>query len=600
MSGICGIVRFDGQTVKKEEVQNILDAMQNCGNDTEGIWIDGNVGFGHKMLWATPESLHEKQPLISKDANMVLTADARIDNREELFEKLDINGSDFDVITDIDLILLSYQKWGEDCPKYLIGDFAFIIHDIKNKKFVCIRDHMGIKPFYYYLSKDKFIFASDIEPIFANFEIEKIPNIEGINNILSSSSLEYTETLFRNISRLPLAHIMVIDNKSIASKRYWFPENININNELTLEEAGLKFYELLKKAVSSRLRSAYPIGCELSGGLDSSSITTIATEIKGNDNIKSFSLRYGEMSCDEGKYIEAVINQLGIEAHFVYADLLDYKNKYSIEHQYQLRPEWFVHGVELETSAEFELIQSEDVRVMLTGLGSDQIIGGDLIVLADYFEKLQLMRLYSELKYYGFSSRVIINKVILPILPKKLINILRIMLNKPKLSHDKNKISFDTLFKDIEKIKHKMSHNQQINLADIIGMHTAYMADRTTYQIGGHYDIEFRHPFFDRDLIEFSLTLPPYMKVSKGTRKIILREAMKEKLTKIVHERTDKGEYTPIIEHQIQATLFDNIEEKSLIKKYAIMSENDLNLRYERNVWSIIGLEYWLCHHFEM
>lgn len=599
MSGICGIVRFDGQAVKKEEIQNMLDAMQNRGNDAEGIWVDGNVGFGHKMLWTTPESLHENQPLISKDSNLVITADARIDNRDELFKKLEINEKDFDVITDIDLILWSYQKWGEDCPKYLIGDFAFIIYDIKNKKFVCIRDHMGIKPFYYYVSKDKFIFASEIEPIFANFDIQKIPNIEGINNILSSSALDYDQTLFKNILRLPIAHSMVLHNKNVKLKRYWFPEKIKVNWNITLEQAGLKFYELLKKAVNVRLRSAYPVGCELSGGLDSSSITTIATEIKGSKHIKSFSLRYGKMSCDEGKYIEAVISQLGIDAHFVQADLLDYKNKYSIENQYKLRPEWFVHGVELEIPAEFELIQSTNVRVMLTGLGSDQVIGGDSVVLADYFANFQYVRLYSELKHYGFSKRVIKNKVILPLLPKNLINILRSILNKPNQGQDKNKIFFDTLFEDIEKDKHKMSHNQQISLGDIIGMHTAYMADRTTYQIGGHYDIEFRHPFFDKDLIEFSLTLPPYMKFSKGAGKIILREAMKGKLAKIVHERTDKGEYTPIIEHQSKATLFHKEEKMNCIKEFSVMTEDDLNSRYRKRPWPLLGLEYWLRYHFE-
>ena len=91
MSGICGIVRFDGKKVKKEEIQKMLDTMKNRGSDTEGLWIDGNVGFGHKMLWITPESLHENQPLVSKDENLIIIADARIDNREELIHMLEIN-----------------------------------------------------------------------------------------------------------------------------------------------------------------------------------------------------------------------------------------------------------------------------------------------------------------------------------------------------------------------------------------------------------------------------------------------------------------------------------------------------------------------------
>lgn len=136
MSGICGIVRFDGKPVEPEEIQKMLHTMPNCGHDAEGIRVDGSVGFGHRMLWTTPESLHENQPLVSKDGNLIVTADARLDNRDELFEKLAIKEKDFSIVTDIDLILWSYQKWGEDCPKHLTGDIAGAIWDKKKINFL--------------------------------------------------------------------------------------------------------------------------------------------------------------------------------------------------------------------------------------------------------------------------------------------------------------------------------------------------------------------------------------------------------------------------------------------------------------------------------
>ncbi len=143
-----------------------------------------------------------------------------------------------------------------------------------------------------------------------------------------------------------------------------------------------------------------------------------------------------------------------------------------------------------------------------------------------------------------------------------------------------------------------MSYNKQTSLGEIIGMHTTYMADRTPYQVSGYYDIEFRHPFYDRTLIEFALTLPPYMKDSKGVGKVVLREAMKKKLVKLVYERTDKGEYTPSIEHQLQVILGENIVKFHQIKKLDILSQSVLNTKYKDDVWSLIGLEYWLKHHF--
>ena len=157
MSGICGIVRFDGKPAENIKIQKMLDVMHNCGNDAEKIWVAGSIGFGHKMLWTTPESFHEKQPLVSDDGNLILTADARIDNREEIFELLDVGEKKNDVVTDANLILRSYLKWGEECPKYLIGDYAFAIWDTESNKLYCARDTMGIKQFYYYMNEACFI-----------------------------------------------------------------------------------------------------------------------------------------------------------------------------------------------------------------------------------------------------------------------------------------------------------------------------------------------------------------------------------------------------------------------------------------------------------
>lgn len=236
--------------------------------------------------------------------------------------------------------------------------------------------------------------------------------------------------------------------------------------------------------------------------------------------------------------------------------------------------------------------------MVLTGLGSDQIIGGDLIMLADYLKGLHVIRLFSELKHYSFSKNIIKNKLIIPLLPDTINNILRYLLNKPKKICDDHKSSDDNMYGSIEKNKHKMFYSQQKALNDIIGMHTTYMADRTPYQLGGRNNIEFRHPFYDKRLVEFSLTLPPYMKLNKGVSKIILRDAMKDELPEIVRKRTDKGEYTPVIELYLKKMIFQKISDKNIIEELSIMSQEELSIRYEKDPWSIRGLESWLRHHF--
>ncbi len=149
MSRICGIIYFDGTSVKKEEIQKMLDSMQNMNDDMQNVWVEKNVGFGHNMFCTTPESLHESQPLISQNGNVILTSDSRIDNRDKLFERFEINEDNFDIVTDIDLILWAYEKWGKECVQYLIGDFSFALWDVKRQELICSRDR---------LESDHFIF----------------------------------------------------------------------------------------------------------------------------------------------------------------------------------------------------------------------------------------------------------------------------------------------------------------------------------------------------------------------------------------------------------------------------------------------------------
>ncbi len=164
MSGIVGIYYINGRPVEGETLGRMVDILAHRGPDGADIWCEGNIGLGHRMLWTTPESLMEKQPLVDRTGNLVLTADARIDNRGELISALRLNDSPVEKITDSALILAAYAEWGNQCPEKLIGDFAFAIWDKRKQVLFCARDHMGVKPFYYYYEPGKFFaFASEIK-----------------------------------------------------------------------------------------------------------------------------------------------------------------------------------------------------------------------------------------------------------------------------------------------------------------------------------------------------------------------------------------------------------------------------------------------------
>ena len=127
--------------------------------------LGGTIGLGHRMLWTTPGSLNEKLPLSNASGDLIITADARIDNRDELIEALDLNGRLRQTITDSELILAAFERWGEGCPERLLGDFSFAIWDRQKNRLFCARDHMGVKPFYYYLSNKVIVFASEIKAL---------------------------------------------------------------------------------------------------------------------------------------------------------------------------------------------------------------------------------------------------------------------------------------------------------------------------------------------------------------------------------------------------------------------------------------------------
>lgn len=155
MSGIVGIYHLDGRPVEQQDVQRMTDSIAHRGPDGSAVWIEGPVGLGHRMLYTTPESLHEKLPLTNRTGDLTITADARIDNRNELFSMLNFNGRPRETIPDSEIILVAYEKWGEKCPEKLLGDFAFTIWDKRKQAIFCARDPIGIKPFYYYCKEGK-------------------------------------------------------------------------------------------------------------------------------------------------------------------------------------------------------------------------------------------------------------------------------------------------------------------------------------------------------------------------------------------------------------------------------------------------------------
>ena len=337
MSAIVGIDYLDGLSVDRADLALMLETLAHRGPDGVDIWLNGSVGLGHRMLWTTPESLIEKQPLVDRVSDLAIAADARIDNREELISQLNLSDypNDFpsDKVTDSKLILETYKKWGEHCPEYLLGDFAFAIWDGSQKILFCARDHFGVKPFYYYKSEQVFIFASEIKALLSLAQVPCRLNETRIGDYLALMMEDKAIATYRDILRLPPAHSMVVSPDDSRSWCYW---ELNPHREIELpsnEAYAQEFRRIFTEAVRCRLRSAFPVISHLSGGLDSSAVTSVARDLlsknennktngkTGNQKLHTISSIFEKVTeCDERPFINAVLEQGGVTPHYVRGD----------------------------------------------------------------------------------------------------------------------------------------------------------------------------------------------------------------------------------------------------------------------------------------
>ncbi|MEO1340667.1 MAG: asparagine synthetase B, partial [Cyanobacteria bacterium J06635_13] len=252
MSGIVGIYQRCGRVVESEQLGSMVDSLLHRGADGSNIWRESNVGMGHLMLWTTPESLLEQLPWADSQTDTVITADARIDNRQELISLLGLKG-DRDKITDSSLILKAYHKWGEKCPAKLIGDFAFAIWDARHRRFFCARDPMGIKPFYYYCSGSVFAFASEIKALLRLSAVEPQLNELRVAYQLAGFLEDEEVTFYENIWRLKSAHSLIVNQESKKLEQYWAldpDQRIKLSSH---QEYTAAFKELFTEAVHCRL-----------------------------------------------------------------------------------------------------------------------------------------------------------------------------------------------------------------------------------------------------------------------------------------------------------------------------------------------------------
>ena len=326
MSGVCGWVRWDGGPVGKEDLAPMLDAVPHRGPHGRGERYGAGYGFGHLLLHTTPESVHERQPLVAAKGQVVLVADVRIDNREELMDRLGIAAGEGPV-TDAALILEAYLRWGSDCPEHLLGDFAFAVWDARVRRLVAARDPLGMRNLYYYRHPGGLLFGTEIKQILAVPGVPSEIDDGSVGIYLAGAFPAPGRTFYRGIAQLPHAALLEATDRGARIRRFWDPVGIEPIRYEREEEYAEHLRELLERAVRARLRSVAPVGLLLSGGLDSGSIGALSGRLLGNGTgaeipaFRVYSFAFDELTqCDERHVSSVLVEQYGFPVTEVPAD----------------------------------------------------------------------------------------------------------------------------------------------------------------------------------------------------------------------------------------------------------------------------------------
>ena len=625
MSAVAGIYHRDGQPVDKTRCESMLESLDHRGPDGTGVWNSGRVGLGHCMLWTTPESLHEKLPLVHANEGLTLTADARLDNRNELIEDLGLTGTQAEGIADSKLILKAYRQWGQGCPERLRGDFAFAIWDTGKQELFCARDRFGVKPFYYHCSADLFVFASEIKAILAVSESPLRLNDLRVADYLVPTLEDNSSTFYKEIDRLPPAHSLTASRTGVCLRKYWTldPEReVRCNSD---SEYAEEFRELFTQAVRSRLRSAFPVGSTLSGGLDSSSIACLArdllAEAGATTGLDTFSAVFDEVpDSDERPFIQAVLSQGGFCPHYVRADQISPLADLEVVSWHQdepfYAPNLFIHW------ALYRAAQGQNVRVLLDGLDGDTTVSHGLVRLTELAINFRWITLGKEVAGLSKNSklspwRILRQRVFSPLFPAPLRKTWHWVRGGHGGTRSRKGIihpDFARRIKLEERLEalegkwlrpaHTVRDHHYRLLTSGLFPFVLEVADRASAAFG----MEARYPFFDTRLIEFCLAIPSKQKIHHGWTRFVMRGAMAGILPERVRWRGGKGNLSPNFTQALLAFEQQRLEEIIFREPDVISSFVDLKALQEAynryvslghendalDVWRAVTLAVWL------
>ncbi len=538
------MVRLDSAPVTQETLAPVAAAMSAWGPDGHGQWRGEAAGLGHLMLHVTPESLHERLPATIRVApHLIITADARIDNRDELFDDLGVATAGRSKTPDSSLILLAYERWGAECVKRLLGDFAFAIWDTRERKLFCARDLFGCKPFVYFHDGKQFVFASDVKGVLASLYSPQLnePLLAAYLQI-NTYPAEKRLTFFTEIVKLPPAHTLTLSGRELYLSRYWSPENVaehRGDEANSVSELASELGSLFRQAVDCRLRSAFPIGSHLSGGLDSSSITAEASRVlnDGGKQLTAFSWSppptpdADKSRNSEYARIDAICRPQNLLCEFLPGSkaslIATFRRDFTVEPVAMMPREANVQARAKE----------RQLRVMLSGWGGDEAVTVRVATSpAEFLASGRLQEFRISTGPHGSRPTGIagiVRDLIVPRLPDYLYGLTGA---NPYLAHQAPCIQaafaqrYEREVKELRVSAPRKQTDIRRTMCSLLEIGHITMRLEHWATSGAANQLEYRYPMLDKRLVEFALSIPASPLRSVDRRRVLFLRAMGELL----------------------------------------------------------------------
>ena len=388
MCGIAGILNLREERADKSLVAEMIQTVRHRGPDASGIYCDRNVALGHARL-SIIDLACGQQPMQNADHSLCITFNGEIFNYLELRQELIQKGYRFATHSDTEVILHLYEEHGEDCVRFMNGQWAFAIWDANRRQLFLSRDRLGIRPLFYTRTHDAFLFGSEIKSLLACPDVRREIDLDALDEIFTFWFALPPRTIFDGISALPPGHSMRVKDGDIHVWQYWelmFPDGATCDEQIgdREDEWSEQLLALLTDATRIRLRSDVPVGAYLSGGLDSSVVTALAKQVS-NTHLKTFSVAFDDGEFDESSYQREVTRFLGTEHQEIRCTYDDLGRIFPEVIKHTETP--ILRTAPAPLFMLSKLVHSNGYKVVLTGEGSDEMLGG-----YDIFKEAKIRR----------------------------------------------------------------------------------------------------------------------------------------------------------------------------------------------------------------